>query len=235
MGKIKNIPINERPREKAKKYGIATLSNAELLAILILCGTVGSSALEIANNLLDKGGLINLSSLSYEELIDFKGISSAKAITLLAVFELNKRIEHLKVEQKRKISSSEDVYLMLKSKFNNLNQEEVLILILSTSNIVIKEVVVAKGSFDSVNLDFRVLISLLLKANATKFILIHNHPFGNAKPSKEDIVMTNMIKKKTKEFSIRLLDHIIFGNQEYFSFKDQALIWHFSTLDYGLI
>ena len=224
MGKIKNIPVNERPREKAKKYGISTLSNAELIAILLLCGTVGSSALEVANNLLDKGGLIKLSSLSYEELIDFKGISSAKAITLLAVFELNKRIEHLKVDQKRKITSSEDVYLMLKSKFNNLEQEEVLILILSTSNIVIKEFVVAKGNFDSVNLDFRVLISILLKANATKFILIHNHPFGSAKPSKEDIAMTNMIKKKTKEFSIRLLDHIIFGNQEYFSFKDQALI-----------
>lgn len=224
MGKIKNIPVNERPREKAKKYGISILSNAELIAILILCGTAGYSALDIANTLLDKGGLVNLPSLTYEDLVQIKGINSAKAITLLAVFELTKRIDHLKVEQKRRISSSEDVYLMLKSKFNNLEQEEVLILILSTSNIVIKEVVVAKGNFDSVNLDFRVLISLLLKANATKFILIHNHPFGNAKPSKEDIAMTNLIKKKTKEFSIRLLDHIIFANQEYFSFKDQALI-----------
>ena len=224
MGKIKNIPTLERPREKAYKYGIATLSTVELLAILISCGTIGKSAIEIANSLLDEGGLISLPSLTYEDLIKIKGIKSAKAITLLAVFELNKRYEHLKIEQKRHITSSEDVYLMLKSKYNYASQEEVVILILNSANIIIKEQVIAKGNFDSVNLDYRVLIATLLRANATKFILLHNHPSGNSKPSNEDIIFTGLIKDKTKEFSIRLLDHLILGNNEYFSFKDNALI-----------
>ena len=113
---------------------------------------------------------------------------------------------------------------MLKSKYNYASQEEVVILILNSANIIIKEQVIAKGNFDSVNLDYRVLIATLLRANATKFILLHNHPSGNSKPSNEDIIFTGLIKDKAKEFSIRLLDHLILGNNEYFSFKDNALI-----------
>lgn len=124
---------------------------------------------------------------------------------------------------------------MLKSKYNYASQEEVVILILNSANIIIKEQVIAKGNFDSVNLDYRVLIATLLRANATKFILLHNHPSGNSKPSNEDIIFTCLIKDKAKEFSIRLLDHLILGNNEYFSFKDNALIWHHSTVTYDLI
>ena len=219
-----NCPRFERPREKAIYNGIETLSNQELIAVILRTGNKEMSVLNLASLLLEEiGGFQALKDVDYYQLTKIKGIKQAKAIELMASIELAKRMQ--KENTKRfVIKEPQDGYEYIKHKLMFEKQEKVILLCLNSRLEIIQEKLLFIGSGDASMLETKEVFQHTLRCGANRIILIHNHPFGNAKPSKEDIAMTNMIKKKTKEFSIRLLDHIIFGNQEYFSFKDQALI-----------
>lgn len=225
MGAIRDISPFERPREKALKYGVSTLSNIELLALIIQSGGKNNSVLTIAYNILDKGnGLSGFFSHDYESLLKIKGINKVTAIKLLAIKELMQRSEHLQVVSKAHITNSEDIYKMFRIKYFEKYNEEITILLLNHANQIIKEEVIASGSVNEVAIDFRSIFRDVLKSNCHKFILIHNHPTGDSMPSEEDIYYTKEIKKKARSLGIQLLDHIIFGRHNYFSFKDNALI-----------
>lgn len=221
MGKIKNIPLIERPREKAKRYGINSLSNQELFAVIIGSGTKGQSALEIANNLIDKSnGLLNIMQMSFEDLILVKGINNVKAIQILAILEILKRLNHLEIEKKQSVTCSEDIYHMYRFKYQHYMQEELIVLFLNNANHIVHEEIIGMGGFNYVSIDYRVIISKLLKRNCSKCIIVHNHPHSSSKPSIEDIDVTSNLKQKLSFFSIKMLDHIIIGENDYYSFKD---------------
>ena len=225
MRKIRDISPFEQPREKALKFGINTLSNQELFALIIQSGGKNNSVLNISYNLLKQTkGLSGFFDCEYEQLLQIKGISKVTAIKLLAIRELMQRFEQLKIMNDEHILNSRDVYKMFRIRYLDINHEEVLILHLNHANVVIKENIIAKGSINEVSIDFRLIFSDVLKSNCHKFILIHNHPTGDSTPSNEDIYYTNEINKKAKSLGLKLLDHIIFGKNNYFSFKDNALI-----------
>jgi len=225
MGNIKHIPYFDRPREKAYAQGISTLSDTELLAIIIGSGSKDHSALDIAQEVLDKcRGLLNLGSLSLLTLKKIKGISKAKSASLLAMVEIFKRLEHQKIVQKKHLTSSQDIYEMFRLYYLHFSREEVRILLLNNANALVKEILLTQGSFNSVNIDYRLIIAELLKNDCYKFILIHNHPSSSSIPSLEDINATIDLKKKVEHFKIKLVDHIIMASDEYYSFKDHALL-----------
>lgn len=222
---IKDLKENERPREKALRFGIEHLSDIELLALLIGFGGKNNSALDIAYALLkESNGLSNLFSYDYASLRKIKGINKVKAINILAIRELMQRIEHLKLPNKAHIISAKDIYNMYRLKYIDASNEEVLLILLNNLNQIVKEEVIALGSLNDVGLDIRLIFHKILKNNCHKFIIIHNHPTGEVKPSKSDLFFTSEIKKKSEELSLKLLDHIIIGKNNYFSFKDHALI-----------
>lgn len=225
MGQIKDIAVNERPREKALRRGINRLSDIELFSLIIQSGGKNNSVLNIAYNLLDRSnGLSGFINYDYESLIKIKGINQVTAIKLLAIKELMKRFEYLQTESKAHITCSKDIYKMFRLKYLDMTNEEVTILLLNHTNQIIKEEVIASGSINSVNIDFRLIFRDLLKNNSHKFILIHNHPTGDSNPSNEDIYYTKEIIERARSLGLKLLDHIIFGKNNYFSFKDNSLI-----------
>ena len=225
MGKIKDIAPFERPREKALRSGINTLSDIELFALIIQSGGKDNSVLNIAYNLLSNAnGLSGFFDYDYEKLLKIKGINKVTAIKLLAVKELMQRFEHLQIISKAHITNSQDVYKMFRIKYLEKNSEEITILLLNHTNQIIKEEVIASGATNEVSIDFRSIFRDVLKNNCHKFILIHNHPTGESVPSEEDIYYTKEIKKKAHSLGLKLLDHIIFGKNNYFSFRDNALI-----------
>lgn len=225
MGNINHIPYFDRPREKAYAQGISTLSDTELLAIIIGFGSKDHSALDIAQEVLDEcRGLLNLSSVSLTALEKIKGISKAKSASLLAMIEIFKRLEHRRIVQKKHLTSSQDIYEMFRLYYLHFPREEVRILLLNHANGLVKEILLTQGSFNSVNIDYRLIIAELLKNDCYKFILIHNHPSSSAMPSIEDIDATFDLKRKVEHFKIKLIDHIIMASDEYYSFKDNALL-----------
>ncbi len=225
MGNIKHIPYFDRPREKAYSQGISTLSNTELLAIIIGFGSKDHSALDIAQEVLDEcRGLLNLGCISLATLKRIKGISKAKSASLLAMVEIFKRLEHQKIMQKKHLTSSQDIYEMFRLYYLHFPREEVRILLLNHANGLVKEILLTQGSFNSVGIDYRLIIAELLKNDCYKFILIHNHPSSSPMPSIEDINATMEIKRKVEQFKIKFLDHIIIASDEYYSFKDNALL-----------
>lgn len=222
---IKDLEENERPREKALRFGIDYLSDIELLALLIGFGGKNNSALDIAFTLLkDSNGLSNLLNYDYESLMKIKGINKVKAINILAIREIMKRIERLQLPNKAHIISAKDIYKMYRLKYIEATNEEVRLILLNNLNQIIKEEVIGLGSLNDVGIDIRLIFHKILKNNCHKFILIHNHPTGDSRPSKNDLFFTNEIKNKSNELALKLLDHIIIGKNNYFSFKDHALI-----------
>lgn len=223
--RILDYPKEERPREKAIKCGIKTLSNAELFTLIIQSGTKNNSALNIANNLLDASkGLLGFIDIDYETLCQIKGIKKASAIKLLAIKEIMVRFENLKYATKEIIRCSEDIYKMYHLKYLEKSNEEIMVLVLNRNNEVKKEVILAMGGLSEVNFDFNIAFKTILKTGYKKFIILHNHPSFNVNPSKEDIYLTNEIKVMANSLHLKMLDHVIIGQNNYYSFKDHDLI-----------
>ena len=219
--KIKELPEIERPYEKLELYGEKTLSNAELLAIIIKNGTKDKTSIEMANEILnlntnqDKGDLNFLRDLSLEELMNLKGIGRVKAIQLKAVCELATRMTKPSNYKKIQIKSPNDVADLLMNDLRFEKREIVKILILNNKNIVIKILDVAIGSGNFSNLNIRYILSETIKINAPKIILVHNHPSGDPTPSRADFMVTKKLKEAADILNIELLDHIIIGNMQY--------------------
>ena len=213
--KMKELPEFERPYEKLEKYGEKMLSTAELLAIIIKTGTKEENSIEIANRiLLMSNSLTGLQSLSLSELENIKGIGKVKAIQIKAVCELAKRMNK-KESVGQQVKYPKDVAKLFFDEFRLEKKECMKIVILNSKNYITKIIDFAQGKTDSINIDIKQILLETIKQNAEKIILIHNHPSGDAEPSKKDIDFTKRMYKAADMIGIKLVDHIVIGLDSY--------------------
>ena len=218
--KMKELPISERPYEKLEMYGSNSLSNAELLAIIIKTGTREESSVTIAQKILklnkeQKDNLKFLQNISINELTKIKGIGKIKAIQLKAVEELNKRMSRPILDNKVKITCPQDVANLLIDELKNEKREIVKVLILNTKNIVDKILDVSYGTANLAIVTPKDVLAEAVKMEAPKIILVHNHPSGDPMPSKADMEFTDRLIAASKLLGVELLDHIVIGHDSY--------------------
>ena len=216
--KIKEIPELERPYEKLKLYGAEKLSDSELLAIIIKTGTKDENSLQIATRVLKLvEKLSDLQNLSLKDLSQVKGIGEVKSIQIKAMCELTKRMNNQNNVSKIKINQGKDVYELLQKGLSTEKQEIVKVLVLNNKNEVVKIKEIAKGTINAANFTVNNVISENIRLQEPKLILVHNHPSGNPSPSLEDIQTTTILMEACKLMRLKLLDHIIIGNNAYVS------------------
>lgn len=218
--KMKELPISERPYEKLEMYGSNSLSNAELLAIIIKTGTREESSVTIAQKILklnkeQRDNLKFLQNISINELTKIKGIGKIKAIQLKAVAELNKRMSRPILDNKVKITCPQDVANLLIDELKNEKREIVKVLILNTKNIVDKILDVSYGTANLAIVTPKDVLAEAVKMEAPKIILVHNHPSGDPMPSKADMEFTDRLIATSKLLGVELLDHIVIGHDSY--------------------
>jgi DNA repair protein RadC len=218
--RIKDISLDNRPRERLQKHGTAVLSDAELLAIVLRSGTAQENVIDMSNRLISRHGLNKLSDLSLKELQEIKGIGPAKATQILALFELNRRCNISKLDKKQ-IESAKDIFDIFHEKLKDEKKEKFIAIHLDSKYNIIKEEVISIGTLDASIVQPREVFKGAIKESAHAIILVHNHPSGDPTPSKEDIEVTRQIMKASEVLDIELLDHIIIGENNYFSFKEQ--------------
>lgn len=224
---IKEMAVHERPREKMVLNGPKYLSNSELLAILIRNGNKDMSAIELANRIINMDkveGIRSLYNITIEELSSVKGIGTAKACQILAALELGKRIAKYIPKDKIKITSPDDICINYMEELRYLKKEIFKIVLLNTKNEIICDLDISIGSLNSSIVHPREVFIEAIKRSANKVILIHNHPSGSPEPSKEDKNITQRLIEAGKILGIDVIDHIIFGDGIYFSFKEKLLI-----------
>ena len=223
---IKFWAQDDRPREKLLAKGKTSLSNAELIAILIGSGNKNESAVDLSKRILQSvdNNIHQLAKLSAEKLMSFHGIGEAKAISILTALELGKRRQYESSAEMQKISSSEDVFTLMKPIFSDKCHEEFWVIYLNNSNKVLTKELCSKGGMTSTIVDIRLLYKRALELSAIGIIVCHNHPSGNVNPSEQDKILTDKVKKAGNSLDIQLLDHLIIGEKSYFSFADQGEI-----------
>lgn len=217
---IKELPETSRPRERFKKYGAEALSDEELISILLRTGTKSKSVKEVSLNLLKEISLKDLKDTNYNTLKCIKGIGEVKAITLLASIELGKRILSEK-NDKSKIRNADDAYNIASYEMSNKLQEQFMTIYLDTLNNVIMKKILFIGTVNKSSITPRDIFREAVKCNATKIILVHNHPAGSVNPSTSDIYLTQELVKLGEMLEIKVLDHIIIGNNNYYSIKER--------------
>ena len=220
---IKEWPEDERPREKVLRNGVSTLSKSELLALLIGSGNVDESAVSLMKKVLAScnDSISELSKLTIDDLCRFKGIGQAKAITIIAACELWKRRKDDDFDKEFVVRSSRDVYNYMYPLMCDLTVEECLVLMLNNRNKVIDRIKVGSGGYTATVVDVRCIMREALLKRATSMIMCHNHPSGSLKPSREDDELTRNVASACKVMNIRFLDHIIFTDGNYYSYKDE--------------
>ncbi len=223
---IKNWAEDDRPREKLLLKGKASLSDAELIAILIGSGNNEESAVELSRRILASNGdnLIELSRSSVSELMKFKGIGEAKAISIVAALELGKRRRYAEALKKTKILCSQDAFEHLYPHLSDLNYEQFWSLYLDQANQVIRVVNISDGGVTGTVADPKKIFKHAIELNASGIILCHNHPSGQLRPSDSDMKLTKQMVDGGKSLDIRIQDHIIIGAEKYFSFADEGLM-----------
>ena len=220
-----DIEIAERPREKAIRYGMEFLHHNELLAILLRSGYKGKSAIELADEILQlRQSLNGLSNVSLEELTSLKGIKQAKALEILACFELSRRIAYEQIEKKTVIQNPKALIHWLNTQIGYQEQEHFMILFLNHKNEILTYKDMFIGLQNSCNVSAREVYTHALRINAAKIMLVHNHPSGSVEPSLEDIQVTDRFAAVGKLCGIECLDHLIVGQNRYFSFKEKQMI-----------
>ena len=221
---IREWPEDDRPREKVMRNGVASLSKSELLAILIGSGNAEESAVELMKKVLAScnDSIAELSKLTVEELCRFKGIGSAKAITIIAACELWKRRKEDDREEHFVVRTSQDVYDYFYPLLCDHVIEECHVLLLNNMNRVIDSVKVGSGGYTGTTVDIRYVLREALLKRATGLVLCHNHPSGSLKPSTEDDKLTRSMVSACGVMNIRFLDHIIFTDRRFFSYKDEG-------------
>ena len=223
---IKNWAKDERPREKLLAHGSETLSNSELLAILINNGTRNKSAIELAKEILalGKNNLQELGKLSVKELMKIKGIGEAKAITIAAALEIGRRRQATDAIEKKAMKSSKDIAAFLSGKINDNQREVFAVLFLNQSNRINHFEIISEGGITGTVADPRIILKKALEENATNIVLCHNHPSGSLKPSRADEELTKKIKSAASFHDITVIDHIIVSDHGYYSFADEGLL-----------
>ena len=223
---IKEMAEEERPREKLVKYGVGTLSNSELLAILIRTGTSDASAIDLAQRLLstNQEGLRFLADCTTEELSKVKGIGTSKACQIIAAIELGKRLAIMSRQNRQGIKSPKDIADLFMEEMRYYKKEHFKILLLNTKNEMISAETVSVGSLNSSLVHPREVFVNAIRKSAACIILIHNHPSGNPRPSEDDIHITKRLIEAGKIIGIDVLDHIIIGDGSYCSLKELTII-----------
>lgn len=216
---IKDLPEEEKPREKLKKYGVKNLTDEELIAIILRCGTKNMSVKDLAIKI--KKEFKTLSDLSYVELSKIKGVGEVKAITLLAAIELGIRSTY-KEDKNIKLNRPENIYEFFKNKLIHLKQENLMAIFLDNKNKLIAYKTIFIGTINMSVSHPREIFKEAMKNSSVYIILVHNHPSGDPTPSVADLKFTNQVYKTSKIIGIPLLDHIIIGNNKYYSFYDNG-------------
>lgn len=225
--KLKELCADERPREKMLDKGASSLSNAELLAIMLRTGTGRNNVLEVAQTLLRRvdGRLDDLAAMSVEVLCETTGVGPSKAVTLAAAFELGRRwFSEEGVAKRSKVSSPKDVFRMMYPLLKGLEYEECWAVYLNNANQCLGKDRLSTGGVDSTVLDSKILIRRACEKKATGVILVHNHPSGSAMPSVADINRTKSIRSALKACEMSLVDHVVIGARNYYSFSDETLV-----------
>ena len=220
---MKQIPITERPREKALMHGIDSLSNRELLALLIRSGTANHSAFEIADDLL-KEGLAAFSRMNFSDLCSIDGISKVKALEILAWNQLAHRISYEKLQDKDVLSDPESLIQWCKLKLGSLQQEHFLVIFLDSRNAVQGYKDLFTGTLNSSLVHPREVFKEALNVSCSKILVVHNHPSGHLEPSAADFMVTENLVKSGKMMRIPVLDHLIVSGSDYFSFYEHGLL-----------
>lgn len=216
---IKTLPKEENPREKALAYGVESLNNVELLALILRTGNKRENVLELAQRLLlEIGGMEHLTELNYAFLTSIKGIKDAKAIELLSVLELAKRVSRFSYK-KVLMNDPNNIYYYMKNKMMFLNQEHFVVLCLDTKCQLIKEKTLFIGTTNMSLVTAKEIFKEAIQVNSTFIILCHNHPSGDSSPSNADIDLTQNVKKLGDMMGIKVLDHIIIGKNEFYSLE----------------
>jgi DNA repair protein RadC len=224
---IKTWAADDRPREKMISKGKGTLSNAELIAILIGSGNGELSAVELAREVLNAVGdnLYDLSKLSIDELQQHKGIGEAKAVSIAAALELGRRWSVTSPEQRKSISNSQEAYESFLALIDDPTKEHFMVAYLNRGNKVIKVERISTGGLSGTSADPKVIFKNALLKEATALMVCHNHPSGVPRPSAEDKNLTKNLIAAGKIFDINVLDHLIIGENSYFSFAEHGLMF----------
>jgi DNA repair protein RadC len=221
--KIKELPKEERPIERLLKNGVNSLSNEELLAIILKTGTKNCSSKELAENLIKKaGGIHGLKEMPLPKLLEEKGMGTVKAATLIACMTLCKRIEKIEFNYNTRITSSKDVANFFVSELKDKNQEHFYCLYLDSSKRILENKLLFLGTLNYSTVNPREIFKYAFLNGATSLIFIHNHPTGEVKPSKNDIELTKNLEKIGLLHGITIDDHIIVGKEKYYSFFEDC-------------
>ncbi|MEE9363206.1 MAG: DNA repair protein RadC [Cellulophaga sp.] len=223
---IKHWSSDDQPREKLIQKGKSVLSDAELIAILIGSGSREESAVELSKRILasTNNNLNELGKLSLNQLVHFKGIGEAKAVTIIAALELGRRRRGEGEQKTTKITSSKSVFALLQPVLGELPHEEFWIVYLNNSNKVIHSSQLSKGGITGTLVDVRIVLKQALELGAVGLILAHNHPSGTLKPSEADKQITYKLKLASEALDIKVLDHVIITDKDYYSFADSNLL-----------
>ena len=225
--KLKELCLDDRPREKMLEKGPSALSNAELLAIMIRTGTGKMNVVDVARTLLQtaEGRLNVIADMPLEKLCSVSGIGRSKAVTIAAAFELGRRIalEPL-VKEKMSVSSPKTVFRMMLPLLRGLDHEECWVIFLNRANYVLGKERMSTGGLESVLVDVKTILRRALDRKASGIILVHNHPSGNALPGQADIRQTGILKKALHTCEIQLIDHVVIAEDSWYSFADEQLV-----------
>jgi DNA repair protein RadC len=221
---IKEMPADERPQEKLKLRGAASLSTGELLAIILRTGLPGETVVDVAQRLLvNHGGLLGLSRADYGDLCKERGLGEVKAAKLLACVELARRLALEKPDERMRIQSPEDVAAILSSEMAALDQEELRVVLLNTRNEVLRVVTVYRGSVNAAQIRVSEVFKEAVRQNAPSLVVAHNHPSGDPTPSADDVAVTRELVKAGQLLDIEVLDHLVIGDGRHVSLRRRGL------------
>lgn len=223
---IKSLAEDDRPREKFLLKGKAAVSDSELLAIIMGSGNREESAVELARRILKsvENNWHRLSQLSIKDLMKFKGVGEAKAISIATALEIGNRKSQQEVLERQQISNSKDIFEILQPHLSDLPTEEFWAVFLNHQNKILYKTCLFRGGIASSVADVRVIFKTALEHFSTRIVIAHNHPAGSLKPSQQDIAITNKIKDAGKLLEIELLDHIIIAQNKFYSFKEEGIL-----------
>ncbi|MEJ5350441.1 MAG: DNA repair protein RadC [Melioribacteraceae bacterium] len=226
MSKVKELPVDDRPREKLILRGAQSLSDAELIAILLRTGTKGKNVIQIAQSLISKYGNLNILSMQTIDAIKkFPGIGKDKAATLIAAFEISRRADaQKKWFSNKKITSPSDVAEIFIPLLRDEVKEKFYVLCLNSANKIIKNELISIGNLNSSVVHAREVFKVAIENNSANIILLHNHPSGNPEPSREDISLTKRLVEAGRLLEIQVFDHIIIAGNNYTSLVEKRLI-----------
>jgi len=222
--RICDLPEEERPRERLLKHGTESLSNIELLGIILRTGSREENVISLCSRIFSEYSIKQLSLANVTRLMEIHGIGKAKASQIAAVFELARRLETYMEEPKQKVRSPKDVYALMYPKMREQKKEKFVTLYLDTKNQILKEELISVGSLNASIVHPREVFKSALMESSASVIMVHNHPSGDPSPSREDILVTEKLVEGGKLLGIDVLDHIIIGEGRYVSLKDEGFV-----------